>query len=106
MTSSPLMSWSEYVDLLKPHGELIDLTWKPGDEAYRADFQRQILMNLSYAYFQYFQSNPDHPEFMPLWNSVFLFQPNPDDVYYYAPLDGTKRYRIFGYESSLRNSIS
>jgi hypothetical protein len=45
---------------------------------------------------QYFQSNPDHPEFMPLWNSVYLFQPNPDDVYYYAPLDGRKRYRIVG----------
>ena len=88
--------WSHYVDLLRAQEHLIDLTWKPVDEHYRADFHRQLAMNLSYAYVQYFQSNPDHPEFMPLWNSVYLFQPNPDDVYYYAPLDGRKRYRIVG----------
>jgi hypothetical protein len=88
--------WSHYVDLLRAQEHLIDLTWQPGDERYRAEFYRQLTMNLSYAYVQYFQSNPDHPEFMPLWNSVYLFQPNPDDVYYYAPLDGRKRYRIVG----------
>ncbi len=96
MTESGLKPWSEYVDLLRDQEQLIGLTWKPDDEQYRADFYRQLLMNLSYAYVQYFQSNPDHPEFMPLWNSVYLFQPNPDDVYYYAPLDGRKRYRIAG----------
>lgn len=95
-STSALLPWSDYVDMLKPLEGLIDLTWKPDDERYRADFYRQLLMNLSYAYFQYFQSNADHPEFMPLWNSVFLFQPNPDDVYYYAPIDGRKRYRIVG----------
>ncbi len=91
-----LLPWSDYVDILKSQEKLLGLTWKPGDEAYRADFYRQLLMNLSYAYIQYFQSNPEHPEFMPLWNSVYLFQPNPDDVYYYAPLDGRRRYRIVG----------
>src|SRR5258706_16050861 len=88
--------WSDYVELLRRQEQLIGLTWKPEDEAYRADFHRQLLMNLSYAYLQYFQSNAEHPEFMPLWNSAYLFQPNPDDVYYYAPLDGRLRYRIFG----------
>jgi len=88
--------WNDYVDMLRPLERLIDLTWKPDDETYRAEFYRQLLMNLSYGYVQYFQSNADHPEFMPLWNSVYLFQPNPDDVYYYAPLDGRKRYRIVG----------
>ena len=88
--------WSDYVDLIRKQEHLIDLTWHPEDEATRAEFYRQLAMNLSYAYVQYFQSNPDHPEFMPLWNSVYLFQPNPDDVYYYAPLDGRKRYRIVG----------
>jgi len=96
MSQDALRPWSDYVEMLKPLENLIDLTWKPDDAQYRADFYRQLLMNLSYAYIQYFQSNPDHPEFMPLWNSVYLFQPNPDDVYYYAPLDGRKRYRIVG----------
>lgn len=91
-----LAPWSDYVDILKSQGDLLKLTWKPDDEAYRADVYQQLLSNLSYAYIQYFQSNGDHPEFMPLWNSVFRFQPNPDDVYYYAPLDGRRRYRIVG----------
>jgi hypothetical protein len=91
-----LAPWSDYVDILKSQGNLLELTWKPGDEAYRADVYSQLFSNLSYAYFQYFQSNGDHPEFMPLWNSMYRFQPNPDDVYYYAPLDGRRRYRIVG----------
>lgn len=103
MTQVKLPPWSEYVDLLRPLDRLIDLTWKPQDEQYRADFYRQLLMNLSYGYIQYFQSNSDHPEFMPLWNSVYLFQPNPDDVYYYAPLDGKKRYRIVGTRGTIHN---
>lgn len=103
MTQGKLSPWSEYVDLLRPLDRLIDLTWKPDDEQYRADFYRQLLMNLSYSYIQYFQSNSDHPEFMPLWNSVYLFQPNPDDVYYYAPLDGKKRYRIVGERGTIHN---
>lgn len=96
MTTDKLAPWSDYVDILKSQGDLLRLTWKPDDEAYRADVYSQLLSNLSYAYIQYFQSNSDHPEFMPLWNSVFRFQPNPDDVYYYAPLDGRRRYRIVG----------
>ncbi|MFY9328622.1 MAG: hypothetical protein WAO76_11485 [Georgfuchsia sp.] len=91
-----LRSWDEYVDLLRPAAGLLKKTWRPDDEEYRADLYRQLVMNISYAYFQYFQSNETHPEFMPLWNSVFLLQPNPDDVYYYAPLDGRLRYRIVG----------
>ncbi len=98
---SKLRQWHEYVDLLKPAGDLVNLTWKPNDPEYRADVYRQLVMNISYAYFQYFQSNETHPEFMPLWNSVFLLQPNPDDVYYYAPLDGKLRYRIVGDRGSI-----
>lgn len=96
-----LRPWAEYVDLLKPSGDLLKLTWRPNDLEYRADLYRQLVMNISYAYFQYFQSNETHPEFMPLWNSVYLLQPNPDDVYYYAPLDGKLSYRIVGDRGSI-----
>jgi len=94
--SETLQPWDDYVDLLRPAGQLIDRTWKPGDEHYRADLYRQLVMSIAYAYFQYFQSIDEHPEFMPLWNSVFLLQPNPDDVYYYAPLDAKRTYRVVG----------
>jgi hypothetical protein len=93
---SKLKDWDYYLDLLRPAGNLLRQTWKPDDPAYRADLYRQMVMSVAYAYFQYFQSNDEHPEFMPLWNSVFLLQPNPDDVYYYAPLDARRTYRILG----------
>jgi hypothetical protein len=94
--SAEIKDWTHYIDLLRPAGELIEKTWKPHDEHYRADLYRQLVMSISYAYFQYFQSNDEHPEFMALWNSVFLLQPNPDDVYYYAPLNAARTYRIVG----------
>jgi hypothetical protein len=55
MTQPAIRTWGEYVDMLKPLESLIDLTWKPQDEAYQADFYRQLLMNLSYGYMQYFR---------------------------------------------------
>ena len=91
-----LLSWDQYLDLLRPAGNLLKLTWRPDDPEYRADLYRQLVMSIGYAYFQYFQSDAAHPDFMPLWNSVFLLQPNPDDVYYYAPLDAKHTYRIVG----------
>jgi hypothetical protein len=94
--TNKLKDWPEYLDAMKGAGKLIERSWRPHDEQYRADLYKQLVMNISYAYFQYFQSNATHPDFMPLWNSVFMLQPNPDDVYLYAPLQGTLSYRIVG----------
>lgn len=71
-------------------------TWKPGDIAYRADVYRQIMMNLSYSYFALFHADPEHPDWAPLWNPVYLQQPNPDTIYLYAPLRGDLSYRVSG----------
>jgi hypothetical protein len=94
--ATKLKNWSEYLDAMKGAGDLIERTWRPDDEHYRGDLFRQLMMNISYAYFQYFQSNEVNPDFMPLWNSVFTLQPNPDDVYLWAPLQGDLRYRVTG----------
>jgi len=95
-SASRLLSWSHYVDLLKPAEQLLDRTWGPHDEQARADLYRQLLMNIAQGYFLYFQSDPDHPDWAPFENSVFLAQPNPDAVYYYAPVRGDGAYRIVG----------
>lgn len=71
-------------------------TWKPEDPRYRADIYRQVMMNLSYAYFVFFHADPEHPDWSPLWNPVFLQQPNPDTIYLYAPLRGDLTYRVSG----------
>jgi hypothetical protein len=91
-----MRDWAEYVDLLKPAGALLDRTPAPDSEAMQAQLWRQLAMNLSQGYFLLFQSTPEHPEFAPFENSVFLAQPNPDAVYYYAPVDGRGTYRVTG----------
>ena len=88
--------WNDYVDLLKPAGEVIARTWAPQSAKAQAELCRQLAMNVAQGYFLYFQSDPDHPDWAPFENSVFLLQPNPDAVYYYAPVSGDGTYRIVG----------
>ena len=76
--------------------EDIARTWRPDDPAYRADVYRQIMMNLSYSYFAFFHADAEHPDWAPLWNPVYTDQPNPDDIYVYAPIRGDLRYRVSG----------
>jgi hypothetical protein len=71
-------------------------TWKPNDTAYRADVYRQIMMNLSYAYFLHFHADPEHPDWLPFENPVFADQPNPDTLYVLSPIRGDLTYRISG----------
>ena len=94
--SSRLAPWSTYVDLMKSAADLEKELWLPNDETLRAALYRQFAMNLSQGYFLYFQSTPDHPDWMPFEHSVFLAQPNPDAVYYWAPVSGDGVYRITG----------
>lgn len=95
-------AWEELVKLLVPAGELTALTWYPGDAAVRTELYKQLLMNVALGYFVYFQSDPDHPDWTPFLNSVFLLQPNPDDTYYLAHLRGSGVYRISGERGSVR----
>jgi len=91
-----MQSWEDYVDLLKPAAALLDLVPAPKTEQLRAELYRQLVMNIAQGYFMYFQASPEHPEFGPFENSVFLAQPNPDAVYYLTPVDGRCSYRIIG----------
>jgi hypothetical protein len=88
--------WREYVDLLRDAGELNALTPAPDDDQLRAELYRQLAMNVSLGYFMYFQSDAVHPDWNPFLNSVFLLQPNPDDVYVNAYVDAAGTYRIVG----------
>lgn len=95
-TPAGLKPWADYVAMLQPAGELINLTWMPKDEQIRAELYRQLVMNIAQGYVWYFQSTPEHPDWMPFENSIFLLQPNPDAVYHLAPVDGRGIYRIVG----------
>lgn len=96
-----LKPWNEYVEGLKSADSILQKTWRPEDIAYRADVYRQIMMNLSLSYLSYFGSDPYHPDWTPLWNSVFTLQPNPDDVYLVSFVRSDSRYRVFGDRGSI-----
>lgn len=100
--NSTLLPWSDYVDLLKPAEELIDLVFDRQSDQLRAELYRQFLMNLSQGYFLYFQSDPDHPDWAPFLNSVYLLQPNPDDTYQLAPVSGDGVYRVVGNRGTVK----
>ncbi len=77
-------------------------TWRPDDPAYRADIYRQILMQFSYGYFAFFHADPQHPDWAPLWNPVYSLQPNPDDIYLYAPISSEYHYRVSGSRGTVK----
>lgn len=94
--------WSDYVNLLVASGELNALTPDPGNDQLRAELYRQLAMNVSLAYFMYFQSDATTPDWSPFMNSVFLLQPNPDDVYFNAYVDSKGTYRIVGHRGTVK----
>jgi hypothetical protein len=89
-------SITPYLGELQTAVDQIANTWRPNDPQYRADIYRQIMMNLSFAYFVYFHADPEHPDWAPLYNPVYLMQPNPDDIYLYCPLRGDLKYQVSG----------
>ena len=88
-------------DLELAVGEIAN-TWRPDDPAYRADIYRQIMMQFSYGYFAFFHADPQHPDWAPLWNPVYTLQPNPDDIYLYAPVSSDHRYRVSGSRGTVK----
>ena len=96
MMNTGIRPWADYVDMLRQAGDLNDLSWFPGDDQVRAELYRQFVMNIALGYILHFQADPDHPDWAPYLNSIFMLQPNPDDCYLSASIDGTGRYRITG----------
>jgi Protein of unknown function (DUF1214) len=91
-----MRGWDELVEELKGHQGIIAQAVGPVDDQRLAELRRQFAMNLSQGYFLHFHADPDYPEFVPFENSVFMLQPNPDAVYYYARIDGRGSYRVIG----------
>ncbi len=96
------MSILDYLGGLDEAVDEIANTWRPDDPQYRADIYQQIMMSLSYSYFVYFHADPEHPDWSPLWNPVYRLQPNPDDIYLYAPVRGDLRYRVAGNRGTVK----
>jgi hypothetical protein len=96
-----LKPWVDYLAMMAPAEELLALAETPHDDAMRSELYRQFAMNFALGYFMYFGADPEHPDWMPFLNSVFLLQPNPDDVYLAAIIRGDRSYRIVGERGSV-----
>jgi hypothetical protein len=92
----------DYLSGLQTAVDQLANTWRPDDPAYRADVYRQTMTSLSYAYFNYFHADAEHPDWAPLWNPVFTLQPNPDDIYVQSPIRGDLTYRVSGNRGTCR----
>lgn len=96
---SPLF---DYLGDLEASVAEIANTWRPDDPEYRADVYRQIMMQFSYGYFAFFHADAEHPDWAPLWNPVYTLQPNPDDIYLYAPISIDHSYKITGNRGTVK----
>ncbi len=92
----------DYLAKLQLAVDEIGNSWRPDDPAYRADIYRQIMMQFSYGYFAFFHATPEHPDWAPLWNPVYTLQPNPDDIYLYAPISRDYRYAVRGRRGTVK----
>lgn len=92
----------DYLGALEEAVDEIANTWRPDDPEYRADVYRQIMMQLSYGYFAFFHADAEHPDWAPLWNPVYTLQPNPDDIYLYAPISSEHTYRLTGNRGTVK----
>jgi hypothetical protein len=63
------------------------------------------MMQFSYGYFAFFHADAEHPDWSPLWNPVYTLQPNPDDIYLYAPISSEFQYRITGNRGTVKMLI-
>lgn len=94
-----------YLEPMKDAVRELAHTWRPNDPAYRAELFRQILMNLSFGYFVYFNADAEHPDWSPLYNPVFACQPNPDDIYLFSPIRSDLTYKVSGHRGSVTKFI-
>jgi hypothetical protein len=104
MSEQLRLEWSHYVDLLVPIGErAIASIGNPSDPQLRQEAYRQLFSGMAIAYLGLFVGDPRHPEFWPIVNSAFNFgSPNPDGVYYLAPIEGSGIYRISGFRGTAK----
>jgi hypothetical protein len=96
--------WQKYVEALSPIGDrLVARLSNPHDDQLRHELYSRLFSAISQANAGLFLGDSEHPEFWPIFNRAHNFgAPNPDGVYYLAPLAGDGIYRISGFRGTSR----
>jgi hypothetical protein len=100
--SKSLPEWKDYMAELSAAGEsVIGSLYKSGNPQDRQDAWNILFGEISRGYLSLVAVDPDHPEFVPTYNTGFnIAAPNPDYIYYGTPLDGKGVYRLRGLKGS------
>jgi hypothetical protein len=95
---TPLPEWQDYMAELRAAGEAgIGGVYRKDNDQDRQDAWNILFGQIARGYLAEVTVDPDHPEFVPSYNTGFnIAAPNPDYVYYRAPLNGTGTYRLRG----------
>src|SRR5271156_1871618 len=94
-----LADWSEYAEQMREAGEkALRLQPETNDAQARQEASQAFVGAIAAAYLMAVYSDPDYPEFVPMWNSAFnVLGPVPDTVYSYTRINGSGIYRIRGF---------
>lgn len=97
--------WRAYIEPLMPLGEeLVAQMSNPQDPQLRREMYKLLLSGVSMGYFGLFPGgSAKHPDFWPNLNMAYNWgNPNPDDCYYGATLEGDGVYKLSGYRGTVR----
>ena len=96
--------WRTYTDALAPVGERMAANLAdPQDAQSRYELYRFLYSQIALGYFNLLYQDPTHPDWIPYFNLAFNYAfPNPDDMYYVAPLQGEGVYRIRGIRGTVK----
>ena len=96
--------WNDYAAQIRDAGNKA-LARQPefNDSQARQEASQAFVGALAAAYLMGVFSDPDYPEFVPMWNAAFnVLGPVPDTTYTYTRITGSGVYRIRGYRNTVR----
>jgi Protein of unknown function (DUF1214) len=96
--------WRSYLEPLLEQGEqLVARMAQPEDPQLRREMYRFLFAGIAMGYMGLFVQDGEHPDFWPNLNMAFNWgNPNPDDAYYGATLEGDGVYKLSGYRGTVR----
>ena len=99
--------WRSYVEPLLPIGErLVAQINGPEDAQLRQELYRAAFSALATGYMSMLLTDPEHPDFVPFTGQLLnLLGPNPDNVYYMAPLQDEGIYKVSGFRGSVHTVV-
>jgi len=97
-------AWRAFTEALPPIGDRLLAEMPDSDDPQlRAEFQRFMTAQLSAYYIGRLYADPNYPDFWPFVQQAFnTFAPNPDAIYYIAPIDGRGVHRVSGVRGTVR----